>query len=222
MTWAGVGNSSAYLGSAPFVLRTKVSDGTGPTGEHGGTAEIEEEKENAPFPAHGLGEHPRAFLWDRLDFYSARAAHEQRESALVRRRECGYRQCEVALCVPFARHVSNRNPSRRVDKVDGVPTTYVGDRPKIEQNHTCRRRKLRRCRSARGCRFVRIQRSREPIQRAYSKTRSPRPQMAVALTGTARGACNATSIRVFADGPCCVAGGTRRRYCGFTMYVGRV
>jgi len=34
LTWAGVGNSSAYLGSAPFVLRvnnptTKVSDGTG-------------------------------------------------------------------------------------------------------------------------------------------------------------------------------------------------
>ena len=67
---------------------------------------------------------------------------------------------------------------------------------------------------------VRIQQisQRQGVGVSYSKTRSPRPQMAVALTGTSRGACNATSIRIVADGPCCVVdGGTRRRYCGFSM-----
>lgn len=66
-------------------------------------------RSDAPFPAHGLGEHSRTLLQDRLDFYSTRAAHEQREGATVRSREGGHCQCEVALYIPVRRVKSKQS-----------------------------------------------------------------------------------------------------------------
>jgi hypothetical protein len=96
-----------------------ISNGTRPTSE----PEIEGAKDDAPIPTHGLGEHPCALLWDRLDLYSVRAPHEQRERPTVRRRKRRHRQCKVALC---SREVSNQR--------SGMPTQPNNARGRSAEN----------------------------------------------------------------------------------------
>ena len=88
----GVGNSREYRTRIPFVLFIDqyistvnlISCASG-GGQHEGICDKWEKKKDAPFPTYHFGEHPRALLWDRINFDLSRAAHPQGEFAQVRR-----------------------------------------------------------------------------------------------------------------------------------------
>ena len=169
----------------------------------------------------GFVEHPSALLWDRIHFNSARAAHQQRKCTLVGGREGRHGKCEVTLW-----GVSCELTSYWKGRSSRTAPTYREARWKSVRNHTCRHLKSPRCHSARRCSFQDNQKTRlwaiRMKNNPHSKTRSPRPHITIALTGKSRGACSKTSTRVLAGGPDCVVVGTRRWYCGFTMYVAKV